>query len=124
LSRRFGIRISNDVQINGMGGTQVPTFVTPLTPDPHLGTSIQMTLTGNIVVKEPAQRQNIQRLRFVFTQDATGGRTCTFAAEFKVRATFVPDTTAGKINATEFACPGTGSTAVWLAVSWATGPWS
>ena len=73
------------------------------------------TLTGNIGVGVPTSAARGLRLTFNFTQDATGGRTVTWNAVFKVNWT--PDTAANKRNTITFEYDGTN----WVQVSAAVG---
>jgi len=87
---------TNRITINGSICEQfIPyTFATPLTPAPYTGNVYQTTLTNNLTVNAPTET-NIPpgtRLRFLFLQDATGGRTVTWNAVFKVSATAVSGT--------------------------------
>lgn len=83
-----------------LSAVQNPTFASSYTPDPYLGGTVVMTLTGNITVNAPAEPYAGQELRFIFTQDGTGGRTTTFNAAFKT--SWTPNTTAGKVNTITF----------------------
>lgn len=64
-------------------GSQAPAFAASFTPDPTQGELITMTLTNNITVNAPVNGVNKGVvLRFVWTQDGTGGRTITYNAIF------------------------------------------
>jgi hypothetical protein len=81
------------------------TFATSLTPDPYLYEVARITLTDNITFNAPTYQHRGQRLRFILTQDGTGGRTMTFNAVFKTN--WGPSTAASAINVIEFECDGT-----------------
>lgn len=107
----------NTIRLNGDGGIQ--TFGTTngtFTPAVNKGSTITMTLNGNVTIAAPvnanlfqANASNVngacykgQELEFIFLQDGTGGRTVTFNSVFKVNWT--PDTTASKRNSIRFRC--------------------
>ena len=93
---------------------QVVSWTGTVTPDPYAGETIQATLTGNTTVNAPARSHIGQRLRFIFTQDATGSRTVTWNAAYKLAGgTWSPTTTANKTNVIEFERRG----AVWSEVT-------
>jgi hypothetical protein len=98
----------NNIRFNGQEGYQSVAFASTITPVPYNGNRIGITLTGNITtLNVPASGQAHPGLEmtFVFTQDATGGRTVTFAAGYKVNWT--PDTAANKVNTITFVYNGT-----------------
>lgn len=97
----------NRILINNEGGIQAPSFAAAYTPNPYLGSDIYMTLTAGITITAPttANRHIGSRLRFIFTQDGTGGWAVTWPATFKVNWT--PTTTAGKVNVIELQFTGT-----------------
>lgn len=86
---------------------QVLTYAATLTPDPDLGSVIQITLTGALNCNaNTAKNYRIgQRMTLIFIQDAGAGRVVTFDANFKIA--FVPVTTANKINVLEVVWDGT-----------------
>lgn len=106
---------SNAVRLNSNAGVQSLAYAASVTPDPYKGGTVLMTLTGNLTINAPSNPYAGQRLQFVFTQDATGGRTVTFAAAFKTAWT--PTTTANARNVIEFVHDG----ANWLQTSAQTG---
>lgn len=100
---------TNRIEINGSVCEQylAATYAASYTPDPYTGSVVAMTLTGNVTINAPTTT-NVPygtRLRFVFTQDGTGGRTVTWNAVFKVNWT--PTTTAAKVNSIDFMHDGT-----------------
>jgi hypothetical protein len=58
---------------------QTPAFTTPLTVDATQGLDVEVTLTGNLTLASPTGLVDRQVLQLTLTQDATGGRTMTFA---------------------------------------------
>jgi len=88
-----------------LDATQNPTFAASYTPVQYLGGTVVMTLTANVTINAPAEPYIGQSLRFVLTQDATGGRTTTFNAIFK--ASWPPTTTANAVNTITFVYNGT-----------------
>jgi len=85
---------------------QAPAYAATITVDANLGSLVNVgTLTGNTTIAAPINPINGQYLTFVFTQDATGGRTVTWNAVFKV--SWTPTTTASKVNSIEFFYNGT-----------------
>ena len=64
-------------------------------------------LTGNITIAAASTNYTVrgQRLRFIFTQDATGSRTVTWNAQYLT--TWQPSTTASSVSVIEFVCDGT-----------------
>lgn len=87
---------------DGSSAVKVTAYAAAITPSPTLNPVIQVTLTGNITINNPATESKITGLTllFIFIQDGTGGRTVTFGADFKVNWT--PNTGAGKINTIQF----------------------
>lgn len=106
----------NDIRINHQGGIQTPAFVATYVPDPYSGTT-EMTLTGNITINVPTNTPFVPGLTMtlILIQDATGGRTTTFGAGYKVNWT--PVTTANLRNIITFMYDGTN----WNQISSATG---
>ncbi len=97
---------SGDVLNFDHPGIQNLAYAASITPEPGYGSTIVVgTLTGGITVNAPQAAWKGAKLRFVFTQDGTGGRAVTWNAVFKVNWT--PTTTANKINTIEFVYDGT-----------------
>lgn len=87
----------NSIRVFTTGaGAKTLAYAATVTPDPYAGEILDVTLTGNITVNAPTLKHKGQRLGFNFTQDATGGRTVTFASVF--RTSWTPDTAANKTN--------------------------
>jgi hypothetical protein len=85
---------------------QTVTYASAITPDPYKGGTIAMTFgAGNVTVNAVAEPLQGMEIRFIFTQDATGGRTTTFNSQYKTNWT--PNTSANKINSIEFIYNGT-----------------
>ncbi len=92
------------------------TFAASVTPDITAKAVVnRITLTGNITVNAPTHPFLGARLTMDLLQDATGGRTTTFNAVFKVAWT--PTTTANKRNTITFEYDGTN----WVQVATAIG---
>lgn len=94
---------NNEIEINNQCGMQK---VSPGTIAPSVfhGGTVLCNLTQNTTVNYDPTGTHIPpgaRLKFVFVQDATGGRTVTFNSSF-YRTSWTPDTTANKINTIEF----------------------
>lgn len=107
----------NSVDIGPHMAMQNISFSTPLTPNPYRGRTIVMTLTGDITINSTAPNQHAgQRLRFVFLQDGTGGRTPTFNAQYLMPAAG-PAKTLNKTDSIEFEFRSTDGK--WVP----TGPW-
>jgi hypothetical protein len=106
---------NNSLRINGRQGRYLVTaYAASITPNPFDAETVAVTLAGNITVANPQKKQAGMRLQFVFTQDATGGRTVTFGTDFS--ASWVPNTAANKINTIDFVSNGT----KWIQTSTAT----
>lgn len=91
-------------------------YTSPFTPDCYSHSStIRMVLGGALTVSAPTNPGRGLRLRFIFQQDATGGRVVTWDAAFKVNWT--PTTAAGKVNTVEFEFDGSS----WVQVGSAVG---
>ena len=97
--------IGNTIEIDAQNGTQTITYASSITPDPYLGSTAFITLTGNLTMNAPANAHAGCLLSFVVTQDATGGRTVAWNAIFKVPS-WNPDTTANAINTVQFVYDG------------------
>lgn len=107
----------NAVDVGSTLAMQNISYATPLTPNPYRGRTIVMTLTGPLTINSTAPNQHAgQRLRFVFLQDGTGGRTPTFNAQYLMPATG-PTLVANKSDAIEFEFRSTDGK--WVPV----GPW-
>lgn len=93
------------------------TYAASYTPLPYSNDTVKMTLTGPLTVNAPSMSPLVAgwQLRFILTQDATGGRVVTWNAVFKTNWT--PDTGVNKTNAITFVCDGTN----WWQVATATG---
>lgn len=87
------------VDVQSGSGAQNIAYAATITPDPYAGGTAICLLTGNITVNAPTRYHRGQRLRLILTQDATGGRTVTFASKYK--ATSVT-TTANTTTVVEF----------------------
>lgn len=90
----------NRVKVNGEGGLQTVTYGASVTPDPYAYSTARIGLTGNITIGAPAVKHRGQQMRFIFTQDGTGGRTVTFHATYAT--SWTPDTAANKTNIITF----------------------
>jgi hypothetical protein len=79
-------------------------------------TTNRIALTGNITtLNVPSGAQIGDQVQFIFAQDATGGRTVSFVASYKV--SWTPVTTSNKINVITFEYDGTS----WIQISSTTG---
>lgn len=101
----------NTLEINNQLGMVSSSYASTITPIPYSGGVKLFTLTGNMSINATTQHHAGAEMTFVFTQDATGGRTVTFASQYKV--VWSPNTTAGKVNIITFRFNGTS----WLQVS-------
>jgi len=96
------------ISINAYDGEQDVAYAATLTPDPTIGSFINVAaLTGAMTINVPAAANSWTgaRTTFGFTQDATGGRVVTFAAGYVVNQ--APPTTANAKSAIEFVYNGT-----------------
>lgn len=88
-------------------------YAATVTPDPYLGGEVRIgAFTGNITINKPTCSTELgdlwpmgMRVGFWLTQDATGGRTVTFNAQYKTTAA-IP-TTANSVTFVEFSWDGT-----------------
>ncbi|MBL7487085.1 glycosyl hydrolase family 28-related protein [Frankia sp. AgW1.1] len=110
---------SNKVQMGASGGGfNAVAYNSSWTPDPYLGDTYAMTLTGNTTVGAPALTGTNtgtgiylvvgSRLTLVFTQDGTGGRTITLNAVFRLNSKSFSTTASAT----------TGITFVWDGTNW------
>lgn len=77
----------NTGDLNARLGYQNISYSASITPDPFVGATVFVgTLTGNITVNNPSQGVTGTVIRFVFTQDGTGGRTITWGAAYKTKS--------------------------------------
>ncbi|HVS78815.1 MAG TPA: glycosyl hydrolase family 28-related protein [Candidatus Saccharimonadales bacterium] len=96
----------NQILINNESGVQSVAYASSITPDPYAGSEIIVgTLTGALTVNAPSNGHTGSHLRFVFTQDSTGGRVVTWNSAFKTN--WSPTTTNGKVNTIDFIYDGT-----------------
>lgn len=97
----------NEVNIEGYGGQQYPAFAGSFTPNPTLGGTIILgAMTANLTINAVASG-NLwpgQVVTFNLTQDATGGRTYTFNAQYVLAGASSASlvTTASKRNIISF----------------------
>lgn len=97
----------NEVNIEGYGGQQFPTFAASFTPNPTLGGTIILgAMTANLTINAVAAG-NLwpgQVVTFHLTQDGTGGRTYTFNAQYVLAGASSASlvTTASKRNIISF----------------------
>lgn len=103
IAGTLATRYDSTTALNGDKITDT-VFASTVTPDGRQG-SINIALTGPITMAAPTNAAKGAKLRFVFTQDATGGRVVTWNAIYKVAWT--PTTTASKINTIDFSYNGT-----------------
>ncbi len=97
-----------DIAVNAYGGSQDVSYAASIPPNPTQGQLINVgTLTNGITINAPsaANTWTGQQLTFIFTQDATGGRTVTWNAAYKVAS--APATTANAVGAISFVWNGT-----------------
>lgn len=97
-----------DIKIGAKDGLVTNTYAATWTPDAYSGHYQLMTLTGNVTVNAPANAYFGQTVTLGFSQDATGGRTVTFAGAY--RTSWTPVTTANKLNTISFLYNGS----VWM----------
>lgn len=93
----------NDITINNMLGMQKISAGTS-TPSVYHGGHVLCNLNQNSTINYDPTGTIIPpgaRLRFMFVQDGTGGRTVTFSSAY--RYSWTPNTTASKINTIDFA---------------------
>lgn len=90
-----------------MGYTEtIPYSAIPAALDMNNAAGTQfMTLTGNTTIAAPTGGKVGQRLRYVFKQDGTGGRTITWPSNMKAGANGAG--TANQVGATDFVFDGT-----------------
>jgi hypothetical protein len=81
-------------------------FAASFTPDPTRGEVQMVTLTGGITVNNPANSASGQKLVFMWTQDATGGRRITYGSHYLTGGVPPVNTTAGTTTIDEFLCVG------------------
>lgn len=91
------LRFEGDTLGTTTGGT--------LTPDQYVSRTYAGTLTSNLTVNAPLLPFAGQRLDFILTQDGTGGRTITFAADYTTA--FTANTAAGATTTVGFVYDGT-----------------
>jgi hypothetical protein len=97
---------SNTVQINGrQDRIYAPAFASTLTPNPWTARTFSQTLTGNLTIANPGVKPAGVNLRFILTQDGTGGRTVTWGTDFLTTGSV--DTRASKVSVIDFVCDGT-----------------
>jgi hypothetical protein len=102
----------NYLEINSEGAIVTVPYSSTYTPTPFSGATMKITLTGNMTINAPptsAANQTDcyagQRMKFIFIQDSTGGRTVTFGSGYK--ANWSPVTTPNATNVIEFIFDGT-----------------
>jgi hypothetical protein len=83
-----------------LDGCQQPAYAATYTPDPFLGGSIFVTLSGNMTIEPPTEAYIGMRMRFIFYQE--GSFTATFDAAYKMTGAFTATTGAGAISMIDF----------------------
>lgn len=104
---------TNARMTKSVGTPTTVAYAASYAPKPTQTNCVAMTLTGNVSVSNPTTHEKVKGcpLRFIFTQDGTGGRTVTWGSEFK--DAWTPDTTAARVNVIDFQFDGTN----WVQVS-------
>lgn len=85
---------------------QTVTYAASVTPEVYAGEDVKITLTGNITVNKPTKARTSDRILYIFTQDATGGRTVTWGSGF-VTSGWSVRSTANAVSAIQFMYDGT-----------------
>jgi hypothetical protein len=100
--RRFsGAQDARVVFDNASGDAcQQPAYAATYAPDPFLGGTIFVTLSGDMTIDPPAEAYIGMRMRFIFYQE--GSFTVTFDATYKKTAAFTATTGAGAISMIEY----------------------
>jgi hypothetical protein len=93
------------------GGAQGPAYASAMAVDLTKGTTVGITLHGNLVMDIPVQMTAGMQFTFIFYQDAAGSRTVTWTNNNTgiakwVNATFVPAATANAMSAVAFVTDG------------------
>jgi hypothetical protein len=83
-----------------LDGCQQPAYAATYTPDPFLGSSIFVTLSGDMDIEPPAEAYIGTPMRFIFYQ--AGSFTVTFDAAYKMTGAFTATTGAGAISMIDF----------------------
>ena len=112
----------NSLNVNGAGDSQKQqTFSATITPDPYTASTLFMILTGNVTtINAPVQGHIGTKLRFIFKQDGTGGRTLpTFNAVYKMPAVTNTGNTANKYWVADFEYDGTNWVSTGAPSQWA-----
>lgn len=107
LARVGGGLAGNTIICGGEEGSQTIAYAATVVPNPWLGRTILMTLTGNVVVKGPIDSTFGHRLLFLFRQDGTGSRTITFDSTYRTTAAWAPAGTPNTVDSIEFVHDGT-----------------
>lgn len=105
----------NNINIDAQEGSQTVTYASSIVPNPYSGSTIRVTLTGNITIANTTRQHSGVRMTFFFKQDATGGRTVSWGTQYKV--SWTPSTTANLRNSISFEWDGTN----WVQTSSAVG---
>jgi hypothetical protein len=113
--------INGVLYFNGMiGSNYAASASSTYTPDAYNnGCDQYVTLTGNVTINDSAGHISGQRLRLILIQDATGGRSVTFAAAYVGANTgTLTGGAANKIGIMDFQCVIAGSRTIWVETAW------
>ncbi|QXE85962.1 right-handed parallel beta-helix repeat-containing protein [Geomonas nitrogeniifigens] len=97
--------------------TQTLTDAATVVVDPRIGELASITLSQNTTFNGPAYVQKGDKITFLITQDATGGRTVAWGSAFKVSWSDAGNT-ANKKSSVSFICDGTYYVQVGAQVPW------
>jgi|GEM_PF-3262705 len=104
-----------DIKIGAKDGLVTNDYTASWTPDVYSGHYQLMALTGNVTVNAPTQAHFGQTMTLGFSQDATGGRTISFASAY--RTAWTPAATPNALNTITFLYNGS----VWIQTAAAVG---
>lgn len=106
----------NDININNLSGNQTVAYAATITPDVYAGGRITVALTGNMTINAPSTGHAGAQVTFIFSQDATAGRTLTWNAAYKTTTSILASGSAatnGQTASITFQSDGTN----WIPVS-------
>lgn len=96
----------NTIRLTGRdGAVHAQAWAATITPNPLTAETFTTTLTASVTIANPSIKPAGWKLRYIFTQDATGGRTVSWGTDFLLN--WSPNTAANKVNSVSFESDGT-----------------
>lgn len=113
VSNILGETERNTITINAQNGYLNASITSSSEISPYKGGTIRHYLTANLTVPNPVEGHKGVKLRFIFKQDLSGGKTVTFGSAYDTVGTWQPKTNGGSSSTIEFIFDGS----KWIKIS-------